>query len=122
MRRAACIIGLLWMVGVAFAGVVLLGSGKFQGSRAYMSLLFCAALPGLLIFRWGKGSELQRKTMARRTLRPKAPIDLAAEAGHVMQLEIDSIETRANLEAKSACLITQEELHRLPREDENLES
>ncbi len=59
MRHAVRLFGIIWMIAIALAGIVLVGSGRVRGNRAMIYLLFCAALPGILAYRWG---TLSRKT------------------------------------------------------------
>jgi hypothetical protein len=54
MRKAARILGVVWMVGAVLAGVALIGSGLFRGGRGDIYILFGAVLPGIALFRWGK--------------------------------------------------------------------
>lgn len=58
MYIAARVFGVIWIVGVAFAGAVLIGSGRIRGGRGEMLLLIAAALPGFLMYRWGRNSGL----------------------------------------------------------------
>ncbi len=93
LRKAARVFGVIWMVGIALTGIVLLGSGLLHGGRGNIYILFGAALPGILIFRWGDSAEAKKKTFTAKRMRRKEPVDIAAEAGHVMKLEADPIET-----------------------------
>jgi hypothetical protein len=54
MRIAASIVGILWIIAVAAAGIALMASGVLRGGRGVMLLLFCAALPGIFLLRWGR--------------------------------------------------------------------
>lgn len=56
MRKAARIGGIVWMAGVALAAILLIGSGVIRGRRFDLYLLFGAALPGILIYRWGRSA------------------------------------------------------------------
>ena len=53
MRIAASLFGLLWIIAVVVAGIALMTTGRLHGGRGVMFLLFCAALPGILVLRWG---------------------------------------------------------------------
>jgi len=80
MKTAAQILGVAWMATVALAGIVLLGSGVLRGGRGEMFLLFFAALPGILIFRWVRNLPPPKLSFAKS--RPRAPIDAAALRRH----------------------------------------
>jgi hypothetical protein len=69
MRQAARIAGIIWMVLIAFSGLLLLGSGILRGNRADFLILFCAALPGFLLYRWGR--RLDSIMPARGAGRPR---------------------------------------------------
>ena len=47
-------LGILWIIAVVAAGIALMMSGRLRGGRGEMFLLFCAALPGILVLRWGR--------------------------------------------------------------------
>ena len=89
MRKAARIIGLIWIAAIAAAGAVLLASGHFTEVRILMYALFGAALPGVFLVHWGK-TGMPRISAPPNPLNPKAPFDRAAEAGHVMRMDRDS--------------------------------
>lgn len=91
MRKAARVFGVIWMVGAALAGIMLFGSGVFHGGRGYIYVLFGAALPGVLIFRWGDNAAAKQKAFVEKRMRRKERVDMTAEAGHVMELETDPI-------------------------------
>ena len=86
MCKAARIFGLVWMAGIAVAGIVLMVSGKSLGNgRGFLYILFGAALPGVLSYRWGSQAAREKlKTQLSRN--PKATFDAAAEQGHVLRL------------------------------------
>jgi len=42
------------LIAVVAAGIALMMSGRLRGGRGEMFLLFCAALPGILVLRWGR--------------------------------------------------------------------
>jgi hypothetical protein len=75
MRMAAQILGVVWMAAVALSAIVLLSSGTLRGGRGNIYLLFAAAFPGILIFRWGRNSPLRNPFPARKPVRTKAPLD-----------------------------------------------
>jgi|SRR5271155_2373174 len=89
MRRVARIFGLIWIAGVILAAIVLIGSGHLRGGRGVIYLLFGAVLPGVWLFRWGKDIGINRAKPIQPALKPKAPLDTAVDAGHVMQIEKD---------------------------------
>jgi hypothetical protein len=60
IRSAARIFGVLWIAAVSLAAVSLIGSGIIRGRRGEMLLLFGAALPGFLIYRWGRNVSARR--------------------------------------------------------------
>jgi hypothetical protein len=71
MRKAATIAGLVWMAGIAVGGLVLIGAGILRGNRGDFLILFCAAIPGFLLYRWGRRLEsVMPKRPARRLRRP----------------------------------------------------
>jgi hypothetical protein len=51
-----------------------------------MYSLFGAVLPGIFIWNWGKAGK-RPTTAAASPLAPKAPIDRAAEMGHVITVD-----------------------------------
>jgi hypothetical protein len=87
MRNAARILGIIWMVGAILVAIVLLGSGLVRGNRGEIFLLFTLALPGILIFRWGRNFSEKKPIRVEPLPRRKAPVDMAAEDGHVTQLD-----------------------------------
>ena len=89
MRKIARVVGLIWVAAIAAAGVVLLTSGRFSNVRVLMYALFGAALPGIFILHWGN-ARAARRSVPPNPLRPKAPYDRAAEAGHVMRIDRDA--------------------------------
>ena len=56
MLKAARIFGIVWMAAVVLAAVLLIGSGVIRGRRFDLFLVFGAALPGILIYRWGRSA------------------------------------------------------------------
>ena len=68
MRHAAVIAGLIWMAAIAMAGLVLIGAGAMHMSRGTILILFCAAIPGFLLYRWGRRLEpvMPRRPARRR--------------------------------------------------------
>lgn len=52
-RKLAKWLGLSWVAGIAIAGSILIISGRLGTNRASMVLLFLAALPGAMSYRWG---------------------------------------------------------------------
>lgn len=88
MRKFALILGIIWLAGLAAAGMVLLTSGQFESARSLMYSLIGAALPGVLILRWGLGNRKPVRPVPDH-LASKAPYDRAAEAGHVLRIGTD---------------------------------
>jgi len=92
-RKAAQVLGLAWMAAVAILGAaVLIKSAeitlsRYPGFYVLTPLLFICGIPGALLFRWGRGPYMRPPTV-KELLRPKAPYDRAAEAGHVMKTDI----------------------------------
>ena len=61
MHKAARLIGLLWIAAAVIGGLLFLAASiaamrpnLLHNSRAVIILIFFAALPGVLIYRWGK--------------------------------------------------------------------
>jgi hypothetical protein len=94
MRKAARILGLIWIAIVIAAGLILweqyasVASNIFEMRRAYgvIALVFFAMLPGYFIFRWGKGVYAPKQSVAD-ILRPREPFNRAAEMGHVLSID-----------------------------------
>ena len=58
-KRAARMVGMAWMILAAAAGLVFMARtnavmGARSSSRGLIVLVFLAALPGLLLWRWGR--------------------------------------------------------------------
>lgn len=89
MRKAARLAGLTWMATVAIlaAWTLIHNSARFASFHLLIPVLVFCAVPGAVLFVWGRGPYVRRRTVAE-TLRPKAPYDRAAEAGHVMKTDI----------------------------------
>ena len=90
MRRIARFIGLAWMATVALLAVVTLvhNSARFASFHLLIPVLVFCAMPGAVLLVWSRGPYV-RPAAVPEALRPKAPYDRAAEAGHVMQVETD---------------------------------
>jgi hypothetical protein len=90
VRKAARLVGLTWMATVAALAVWTLGynSARFASFHLLIPVLVFCALPGAILVVWGRGPYVRPTTVAE-ALRPKAPYDRAAEAGHAMQIETD---------------------------------
>jgi hypothetical protein len=92
MRKAACFFGLAWMALAAVtACLVLFQYGVISahgGPRFYalVPILFLCGAPGALLFQWGRGPYVRPPTVTEM-LRPKAPYERAAEAGHVLKTD-----------------------------------
>ncbi len=84
MRKAARIVGLVWMTLVIAGGVVLMAAGTAihlvtSSARGVIYILFAAMLPGILLWRWGRAPDHFPQPQ-----RPRGePIDRAWEDGHV---------------------------------------
>jgi hypothetical protein len=61
IHKAARIAGRIWMALAVLAGVILWASetmawvGPVSSNRGLIYLVFAAALPGALLYRWGRG-------------------------------------------------------------------
>jgi hypothetical protein len=61
MRKAARIAGLVWSALVALAGIILWSAetmvwvGPVSSNRGLIYLVFGACLPGIALYRWGRG-------------------------------------------------------------------
>jgi hypothetical protein len=55
MRRFARIAGIVWMIGMLAGWAVLVALGRLHCGRGPVLLLFLAAGPGILAYRWGRG-------------------------------------------------------------------
>ena len=91
MHKAARILGLIYMGFAIAAGTVFfvryastIAHPDMHGNGLVWSLILISVLPGYLLWRWGKGPF---KMQAAPSLRPKAPYDRAADAGHVMRID-----------------------------------
>jgi hypothetical protein len=64
----ARLVGIAWMIGVLVMGAVLIINGRLEANRASMIIFCFAALPGAMIYRWGKlhGEKELRPTRNRR--------------------------------------------------------
>src|SRR5665811_198611 len=81
IKRAARYLGVTWMMVIALVGVGLVGSGLMRGSRGTIYVLFGAAIPGVLAYKWGARETLPTFTeVAQR--RRRAPIELAKGDSH----------------------------------------
>jgi hypothetical protein len=74
MHKAARLVGVLWILSVVLAGIVLIAAGMLRSGRGNMLVLFGAALPGALLFRWGQLERSSPESLPR----PKAAMDWAA--------------------------------------------
>jgi len=61
MHNAARLIGLIWIAVAVIGGLIFLAESNaavrpnlLHNSRGFIILIFFAALPGVLIYRWGK--------------------------------------------------------------------
>ena len=74
MRSFARIAGLVWMIGTLAGWAALVALGRLHGGRGEVLLLFVAAGPGILAYRWGRsavrGSDMR---VARRVVKPRPP-------------------------------------------------
>ena len=87
MRKAARIAGLIWLILVALAGVTLLvvhamGKAGVSSNRALIYIVFGAALPGVMLYRWGRGAH-ERPIPTREVIPRAYPPKTANEMGHV---------------------------------------
>jgi hypothetical protein len=94
MRKAARIAGLVWLGLMAVAGAVLwafetsvwVGPGPVSGNRGFIYIIFGAALPGVLLYRWGRG-PYQPPVPTRELVAKAYPPKTAREMGHAMQMK-----------------------------------
>jgi drug/metabolite transporter (DMT)-like permease len=87
MRRTARIAGLAWLALVAMAGVVLMvRAGVIGSNRGLLYMVFAAALPGVMLYRWGRG-PYQRPASMRERVAKAFPAKSAAEMGHVERIK-----------------------------------
>jgi hypothetical protein len=89
MRKTARAAGLIWMAVVAALACAALvaNAERFSSFHLLIPVLLFGMAPGAILFSWGRGPYLRPRTVAE-ALRPKAPYDRAAEAGHVMKTDI----------------------------------
>ena len=74
MRSFARIAGLVWVIGTLAGWAILVASGRLHGGRGQVLLLFIAAGPGLLAYRWGRSAVGGAGTrLARRVVKSKPP-------------------------------------------------
>ena len=94
MRKTALVLGPAWMaiaVLVTFLALLQDAAVTLQGRTgdfAAISMLFLCAMPGVILFCWGRG-PYRRWPSTADMLRSKAPYDQAAEAGHVLHVTKD---------------------------------
>ncbi len=104
MRKAARVLGLAWMANAVLVALLfLLQNATMQGRAggyALVPILFLGVMPGALLFGWGRG-PYRRRPSAAELLRPKAPYDRAAEAGHVLHLIEDESQSDRDKAAAS---------------------
>lgn len=97
MHKAARIVGIVWIGMVTMAGLILLAVDimtKVAPTYYGHGLIFAtlgAILPGVLLHRWGHGPYV-RPPAVNEMLRPKAPVERAMEAGHVLMLNADDVQ------------------------------
>jgi hypothetical protein len=88
MREAARIAGLVWLVLMALAGIFLWIAETrtwvepVSSNRGLIYLVSAAALPGVLLYRWGRG-PYQRPVPTRERIARAYPPKTADEMGHV---------------------------------------
>lgn len=88
MRKAARAAGLIWMAVVAAlaCATLITNAERFASFHLLIPVLLFGMAPGAAAFAWGRGPYVRPHTVAG-VLRPKAPYDRAAEAGHVMKTD-----------------------------------
>ena len=89
MRKVALLTGLIWMaiVAVLACAALITNAERFASFHLLIPVLLFGMAPGAILFAWGRGPYVRPRTVAE-ALRPKAPYDRAAEAGHVMKTDI----------------------------------
>lgn len=97
MHKAARIVGIVWIAMVTMAGLILLAADTMTKvaptyyGHGLILAAFGAILPGVLLHRWGHGPYVRPPTV-NEMLRPKAPVERAMEAGHVLMLNADDVQ------------------------------
>ena len=91
MRRAARIAGLAWVALLAVGGAALWVSETMvwrsaSSNRGLIYMIFGGAVPGLLLYRWGRGPH-QPPPSAREIVAKAYPSRTAQEMGHVMHIK-----------------------------------
>ncbi|HUO94189.1 MAG TPA: hypothetical protein VMU22_14790 [Rhizomicrobium sp.] len=73
MRMAATIAGIFWIVAIIVGAILLYSYRLLRGGRGDMALLFVAALPGILLIRWGRRNARRGILLSRRDRIVKKP-------------------------------------------------
>jgi hypothetical protein len=86
MRSAARIAGIIWIAAAVLMGIAFEVSGIFRGGRLDMIILFGVALPGIFLWRWGKGLK-PRLSIQQRSMPVRRPPLEPADESHIMRLD-----------------------------------
>ncbi len=92
MRKTARIVGLVWMAAIVAASFVLWATemmiwvAPLSSNRAMIYSMFGAALPGALLYRWGRG-PYQKSVPTREMVAKIYPPKSAQEMGHVARVD-----------------------------------
>ncbi len=73
------------MLAAVLAAVVMLGSGFMRGRSLPIYLAFGAAMPGIMLYRWGRGLAQLVPARQARPLQP-APVK-TVDTGHELKLD-----------------------------------
>jgi hypothetical protein len=85
MRKAARVVGMIWIAMAVVVGAAFAAFGVFRGSRLDMIVAFGMALPGFLLWRWGRGLPATRTLpVVKRVYKP--PLE-PADDNHTMRLD-----------------------------------
>lgn len=92
MQRMARIVGICWVAAMAVAGCVIwaietmVWVGPVSSNRGWIYMVFGAALPGLLLYRWGRGPYVRPRPL--REILPRGfPAKTARDMGHVAEID-----------------------------------
>jgi hypothetical protein len=85
MRNFARLAGLVWILAALLGGIMLMGTGFMHGRSMPIYLAFGAALPGIMLYRWGRGLAEVVPARSARILR-SAPI-VTIDTDHQLRLE-----------------------------------
>ena len=109
MRKIARIAGLAWLALLAVGGAALWVAEttvweRVSSNRGLILLVFVGALPGLLLYRWGRVPHQSPtpSTSTRRLVAKAYPPKTPHEMGHVMEMK-DDLNTTPDSETCGRC-------------------